>query len=108
MPRRGPSSTAPVARSSQSRLRELGLRNQINTLVEEIDGFTVRGTELVNDDPFEKHADTVVLAMDKAANDDLYKELRAELPEVCRVGDAVAPRAVTQAIYEGNKIAISI
>jgi len=92
----------------QSRLRELGLRNQLNTMVEEIDGNTVRGTEFINGDPFEKYADTVVLAMDKAANDDLYRQLRGELPEVYVVGDAVAPRTITQAIYEANTVAVSI
>jgi 2,4-dienoyl-CoA reductase-like NADH-dependent reductase (Old Yellow Enzyme family)/thioredoxin reductase len=92
----------------QSRLRGLGLRNQLNTMVEEIDGHTVRGSEFVNGDAFEKYADTIVLAMDKAANDDLYRLLHGDLPEVYVVGDAVAPRTITQAIYEGNKVAISI
>lgn len=92
----------------QSRLLALGLRNEVSTSVEEIDGHIVRGTEFVNGDTFEKRADTVVLAMDKAANDDLYKELRSEFPEVYLVGDAVAPRTITQAIFEGNKVAVAI
>lgn len=34
----------------------------------------------------------------------LYQELK-HLPNVHRVGDAVAPRRVTDAIFEGNKLA---
>lgn len=92
----------------QRRMLEVGMRNQVNTLIDEIDGHTLRGTEFINGDPVELHADTVVLAMDKAPNDELYFELRGQVPEVFRVGDAVAPRTITQAIYEGNQIAVTI
>jgi 2,4-dienoyl-CoA reductase-like NADH-dependent reductase (Old Yellow Enzyme family)/thioredoxin reductase len=90
------------------RMADYGLRTYVNTAVEEIDGHTVRGTEMINGEPFERHADTVVLVMGKIANDDLYKELRGQVPEVHRVGDCVAPRHITEAVFEGNQVAWSL
>jgi thioredoxin reductase len=91
-----------------TRLGEHGVRFQVNTAVAEIDGHTVRGSELLNGDPFEQHADTVVLMMGKVPEDSLFHELRDRVPELHRVGDAVAPRQITEAIWEGNLAARQI
>jgi 2,4-dienoyl-CoA reductase-like NADH-dependent reductase (Old Yellow Enzyme family)/thioredoxin reductase len=93
----------------KNRMRESGLVTfVVNTGVESIDGHTVRGTDYLNGGQFEHYADTVVLVMDKAPNADLYFELHGDLPEVFRVGDAVAPRHITEAIFEGNQVALAI
>lgn len=50
---------------------------------------------------------TVVAACGGRANDSLYHELRAEMPQMkaVLVGDALSPRHVEQAIYEGHMAA---
>jgi mycofactocin system FadH/OYE family oxidoreductase 2 len=91
-----------------TRLSDHAVRYQVNTAVTEIDGHTVRGSELLNGDPFERHADTVVLVMGKLPEDSIYHELRDRIPELHRVGDCVAPRQITEAIFEGNLAARQI
>ena len=49
-------------------------------------------------------ADSVVLAMGQRVDDGLYQSLKGKGPELYRVGDAVAPRKVDMAIWEGHKI----
>ena len=46
--------------------------------------------------------DTVVLAMGKRPNQGLYHALKGKVPELHRIGDCVAPRKITDAIYDGN------
>ncbi|BBO72634.1 dimethylglycine catabolism protein DgcA [Desulfosarcina widdelii] len=48
--------------------------------------------------------DIFVLAMNKSPNDSLYKELKGNIPELHRIGDAVAPRRVQYAIWDGHEI----
>ena len=53
-------------------------------------------------------ADCVVVADHELPEDTLYRHLRAAPspgPEVCRVGDCLAPRRVLQAILEGGRAA---
>jgi hypothetical protein len=46
--------------------------------------------------------------MGKVPEDSLFHELRDRVPELHRVGDAVAPRQITEAIWEGNLAARQI
>jgi thioredoxin reductase len=48
--------------------------------------------------------DTIVLAMGQKADDSLYMSLKGKVPELYRIGDAVAPRKVDMAIWEGHRI----
>ena len=48
-------------------------------------------------------ADTVVIRTHGLPNDDLYFELQGRVPEVVRVGDAVAVRPADRAIYDGHR-----
>lgn len=48
--------------------------------------------------------DSVVLATQQVAEDRLYKALKGTVKELYRVGDAVAPRKVDMAIWEGHKV----
>lgn len=55
-------------------------------------------------------AATVVAACGGRANDGVYKDLRKTLPStaVHLIGDALAPRLVEQAIFEGHMIARAV
>jgi 2,4-dienoyl-CoA reductase-like NADH-dependent reductase (Old Yellow Enzyme family) len=48
-------------------------------------------------------ADTVVIRTHGLPNDDLYFALRGRVPEVVRVGDAVAARPADRAIFDGHR-----
>ena len=47
-------------------------------------------------------ADTVVIRTHGLPNDDLYFALQGRVPEVVRVGDAVAVRPADRAIFDGH------
>jgi mycofactocin system FadH/OYE family oxidoreductase 2 len=55
-----------------------------------------------------ENIDTVVLVMGKRANDKLYFALKNRVPELHRIGDCLAPRKVSEAIWEGEAIARAI
>lgn len=48
--------------------------------------------------------DTVVVDAGNVALDSLYHQLKGQVPEVYRVGDAVAPRGIEMAILEGRAV----
>ena len=51
-----------------------------------------------------KNIDLFVLSMGKNANDAIYRELKGKVPELYRIGDAVAPRKTHYAIWDGHEI----
>lgn len=75
-------------------------------LVKEISGKTLITTHLYTKAERRiENVDTVVLVMGKRTNDGLYFALKGKIPQLQRVGDCVAPRKVTEAIYEGEMVA---
>jgi hypothetical protein len=48
--------------------------------------------------------DSVVLAMGQRTEDTLYFSLKGKVKELYRIGDAVSPRKVDMAIWEGHKL----
>ncbi len=52
--------------------------------------------------------DTVVAATGSRAVNELYRVLRGKVKELYEVGDCIAPRKITNAIYEGNKLGSTI
>jgi hypothetical protein len=50
-------------------------------------------------------ADTLVLSYWRKADPRLYDELKGKVKEVRRIGDALAPRRLINAIYDGYKVA---
>jgi hypothetical protein len=49
--------------------------------------------------------DTVAICTNGVANDELFHALEGQVPEVVRVGDAVAMRPVDRAVYDGHRAA---
>ena len=88
------------------RLAKLDIRLSPNHFIESIDGHRVDVYETLTRRarPLDG-VDTVVLAMMRSPEDALFKELQdaAATPVHC-IGDAVAPRSVAEAIYEGEKL----
>ena len=85
-----------------SRVMEKGLRDRLNHWAKSFDGTTLTifnlftGAEATLED-----VDTLVLATGPKPNEDLYFELKGQVPNLHRVGDCVAPRKIDHAIYEG-------
>ena len=86
------------------RLVERGVRMSPSTSVDSISGNLINGANTITNEMWCREADTIVLLMGKRANEDLYLELRGQVDELHRVGDCVAPRRITDAIFEGNAV----
>ncbi len=56
----------------------------------------------------EIEADTLVLSYWRKANDALYHDLKGRVKEIFRIGDALAPRRLLNAIYEGYQVAMEL
>ena len=52
----------------------------------------------------EIEADTLVLSYWRKTDTTLYDQLKGKVKEVHRVGDALAPRRLINAIYDGYKV----
>ena len=88
------------------RLGALDVRLSPNHFIEAIHGRRVEVYETLTRRSREVEAvDTVVLSMLRSPQDALFRALQhsATLPTHC-IGDAVAPRSVAEAIYEGEKL----
>ena len=88
------------------RLANLDVRLSPNHFIESIDGGRVDVYEtLIRRHRVVEDVDTVVLSMLRSPDDVLFRALRdhGTIPTHC-IGDAVAPRSVAEAIYEGEKL----
>jgi 2,4-dienoyl-CoA reductase (NADPH2) len=56
----------------------------------------------------ELDADTLVLSYWRKAENRLYTELRGKVKEIHKIGDALSPRRLINAIYDGHKVAMSL
>ena len=75
------------------------------TLVEEITPASVRVRNAYSETARELPADCVVLVTGAQANDGLYRRLKGRVGRLHVIGDAVAPRRIDQAVYEGDRAA---
>ena len=75
------------------------------TAVREIEPRTVRVEHVYSGQARDLPADLVVLALGGESRAELYEGLRAAAPrlELHRVGDAVAPRRLHDALLEGTR-----
>ena len=88
------------------RLAKLDVRLSPNHFIESIDGHRVDVYETLSHRPRQvEDVATVVLSMMRSPQDALFQELSDDGPitSYC-IGDAVAPRSVAEAVYEGEKL----
>jgi hypothetical protein len=86
------------------RLYAKGVRLTTHSLPERFDGGELEVVHLWSREQSVHTVDTLVFATLRTPNDGLYRELRGAVAEVCRVGDALAPRSVGAVIYEGEEL----
>ncbi len=85
----------------KTRLKKLGVRQIINASLEIAGGQMTAVTSEARE-PLQ--ADSLVLSIGLASNQDIYQALKAEFPEVYAIGDCVSPRKAMHAILEGFKV----
>ena len=89
------------------RLKQLGVRITHQHFVEAIRPGTVDVYDIwAGPSAVETRSgvDSVVMSILRVPNDALFNEAEAELNNVIRIGDAVAPRDVTAVIYDGEEL----
>jgi len=92
----------------KQRLNEKGVTILTSTRVVELG----KGYAMVEGAPDIKRLDgfdSIVLAIgSEAPNDTIYKNIQGKVDEVYAIGDAKQPRAIVDAVYEGEAISIKI
>ena len=86
------------------RLVAKGVKLTPQTFVDEINGSSVTYGFIWGGARTTTEFDTVVIAMHKAPNAELYFALKGRVAELHRVGDSVAPRKPAAIIYEAEKL----
>jgi len=98
---------APVGELNlmRQRLLQKGVVFTQEVRVEEIDPDKVMAREIYSNRiiTYEGY-DTVVVDAGNVTDDSLYHQLKGKIPELYRVGDAVAPRSIEMAILEGRTV----
>ena len=96
-------------------LHEVGIVQRLGTFLTRIEpGRAVAHDEFM--EPVELEADAVVLVTQRLSNEKLYLELKADEDElraegiegVFRIGDCVAPRFISEAVFDGHRLAREI
>jgi 2,4-dienoyl-CoA reductase-like NADH-dependent reductase (Old Yellow Enzyme family)/NADPH-dependent 2,4-dienoyl-CoA reductase/sulfur reductase-like enzyme len=91
-----------------SRLLQAGVTFTPMSALEEITPGQVRLRNVYSDKEHWVLADTVVLSSGGLGDDDLYYDLRAQVPEAYLIGDALAPRRLSDALLEATLAARKI
>ena len=93
-------------------LHDAGVRMTTGVTITSIEPGRLGG-ETEFGDPWSLECDGVVLVTQQVSDDELYRELvgdpegleRAGIERVIRIGDAVAPRMISEAVFEGHRAA---
>jgi 2,4-dienoyl-CoA reductase-like NADH-dependent reductase (Old Yellow Enzyme family) len=83
-------------------------RLMVDSHLEEIEADACSVRHLRGAFPESVEADLVVLVTPNSSNNELYMQLRDELPDVRRIGDAASPRDIQAAIADGRRTAMAI
>ena len=92
-------------RETYQNLMELGVKFHTLTMVSKVDGERVTTKNL-----YTKKEDvldgivTVVTGMSPIVNDSLYRSLTGKVPSLHLIGDAITPRGIEEAYFEGQMI----
>ena len=87
------------------KLKSLGVRTTIATYVKEIGDREVTLFDILTNDEERRTVNAVVLATMRRAQADLASQLEGRVEQLFLVGDALAPRTLFDAFYEGQRFA---
>jgi len=96
-------------------LHDAGVRMVTSVTIDRLEAGCARG-ETEFGDPWSLDVDGVVLVTQQLSDDALYHELRSDpdalaaagIRQLIRIGDAVAPRMISEAVFEGHRAAREI
>ena len=96
-------------------LHDVGVRQRTGVLLTAIETGGVKAHDEF-DEPLELDADAVVLVTQRLSSESLYLALKADadalreegIEGVYRIGDCVAPRVISEAIFDGHRLAREI
>jgi dimethylamine/trimethylamine dehydrogenase len=99
----------------RAHLHEVGVGQRLGTFLTGIEAGGVRAQDEFGE-PVEVEADAVVLVTQRLSNESLYLELKADedalqaegVEAVYRIGDCVAPRLISEAVFDGHRLAREI
>jgi hypothetical protein len=92
-----------------AKLDELGVTITPNTWIQRISGRTVSCFNVFSRRTWEQEFDSVVLVTMKYSTNDMYKLLASNgFSDLHQIGDAVAPRWVSEATREGLRLAYAL
>lgn len=86
-----------------ARLAKAGVRMVLGHFVSEITASTVTLQSMAGTTLHEENVSHVVLSTSRQPVDELHSELQGKVPYIYLVGDALAPRGLREAIYEGHR-----
>jgi 2,4-dienoyl-CoA reductase-like NADH-dependent reductase (Old Yellow Enzyme family) len=92
------------------RLRRMGVSFRCDREITAIGQASVTERDVFTQEEHEHAAETIVLVLGSQANDGLFTALRAGgfVPDLHLIGDCMAPRRVSDAIREGERVARDI
>jgi len=96
-------------------LHKKGIGARHNVVLTAVTGSGVEGVDEFGDRA-QLEADSVVLVTQRASSDDLYHELAGSpallaaggVRGLYRIGDALAPRITSEAVFDGHRLAMEI
>jgi dimethylamine/trimethylamine dehydrogenase len=96
-------------------LHDVGVRQRTGVLLTAIETSGVKAQDEFGE-PLELVADAVLLVTQRLSNESLYLDLKADkealrpegIEAVYRIGDCVAPRLISEAIFDGHRLAREI
>ncbi len=96
-------------RMTYQRLLELGVKFHTVSEISRVDSQkVVLRNVYTNAEETMEGVFTVVTALSPHANDELYRELKSKIKHLYRIGDALTPRGIEEAVFEGHKVAREI
>lgn len=87
------------------RLKEQGVRLRPTTWLHSIGHDSVTLYDVHTGEKNEEHVDAIVLVAGRSPNCELARDLEGKVAQLFTIGDALAPRMLAAATYEGQKFA---
>ena len=99
----------------RQRLHERGVSVHRSVTIEHVEPGRIAGTDEF-EEPFSLEVDGLVLVTQRISDEDLYIELAGDpgaldaagIEALYRIGDCVAPRMLSEAVFDGHRLAVEI
>jgi len=104
----GELATSQTADTTRERFWKIGVETVVSTALKSWDGNTATLINLYTGDKEEREFDTLVMALTNSPLDGLTRTLAHDDIDVRAIGDTVAPRTASMAIFEGRTLGLEL